>query len=599
MSLHHALMGLAASSSAASIPTSGLIGAWYADEYSSSSRKVIPNAATATPVSTNLLTAPRRLFNNTTYWGQSNCTITDTNATDWNSTANQASTVSGTGFWYLRPSEYSGFAALAAGTYTCAIWAKRAAAAGSDQQFRMSTYNTASSSNFTATTSWQRFTWTFVWGGGNLNLMVMRSIDDATAGQFEISDVHLFAGSSDLGASELPAGHMYLGNGNTDTKPAVSGGVLDLSSAGYALTQLASPQTLTNYTVLAVSAKASAAGSNLQALFSKVQDYTSFTVATSNGTSIGTQFSGTGVGTDGEAWSANDTEYYNRYEFFAETFDGSNHVYTTGKTDTRSIAQAGGSSTVADLWTGCLLNTSITTKNKIVALALYNRALTKAEKETALAALTTRAATSGITVINDERIYVIEGHSIPFGTLATGGSYAVRQFGLTTNPIKGSLRAVAGAQLADLVSRAAAVDAIIPSSGKGSRKYVLSVQIGRNDGGIATATFLASLQSYLAARRAAGWYVILETNLPSTAVSWTAWRTTVNAAIRSWGTGIYYDALMDWDTVGGIGGDSDPGTPDSGSTSATTNYADGTHPNGTGAALMASNFTSLLNTAFA
>jgi hypothetical protein len=164
----------------------------------------------------------------------------------------------------------------------------------------------------------------------------------------------------------------------------------------------------------------------------------------------------------------------------------------------------------------------------IYALACYPKALTDAEILQAYNALKIIAAPT------TPRTVVFEGTSITSGPAALSYAYS---FGANANPsVHGVVAAVSGANLANLVSRAAALDAIIATGPTQTR--MLSVEIGANDLGISAPYnanpngFITALISYLDARRAAGWKVVLHTILPRTEAGQTDGGASMNAKSR-------------------------------------------------------------------
>jgi lysophospholipase L1-like esterase len=589
LSVEHSFaeLGAGAGGGGAVAMPSGALGIWYADQYAATSRKVIPNSIAGTP-SSNLTTAPRMLFNNSNFWNMSGATVTEANATDWNGSLNKASTIVGTGFWYLRPNPFSGGGqgVLSAGRYTIAIWVKRAAAVGVDQQFRMSIYNTLNSGTLTATSTWQRFAYCFTWGGGDMNIMSLRSFDDATGASLEISDAHVFltpaatlgvttsavGATVDPGGAELPAGHMYVGRTQQEATITYGSGVLDMSAGSSSnLVQFGTPQTLTAYTAICVANHvADTTTSAPEPFFSKIEGFDQFSPSVAKGASPDVYWNGIEtIPTDRGLWDP--ATNLNRWEFFAQTFDGSNHTWTRNDFDLVTAAQAGGSVSIQNLfvnaYNGGQGNSGA--KNKFFAWALYPFALTKTQRAAAFASLQARMAgnTPALTV-NSDRILVSEGHSLMYSATfypyvtdnsspaITSGALFARQNATLTNNSGNSL-----------TERAAALNAVLPSS-IGSRKCILTVMIGVNDYTLfTTSAWLTALAAYLDARRAEGWKVVLQSNPDSDRAGFSAWAATVDAATSGW-VGTHCDAYADYRaTVIGTAG----------SSANTTYFTDGTH----------------------
>ena len=219
----------------ASLPA-GALGVWYASNYTASPRPYIPNEitkATNTP-SANLLAGPRRVFANTGVWQTSGTvTITDDAATAPDA-SNEASTATCSGNWSIKTASIVN---LPAGTWTVACNVKRNTV--SDQSFCFTGDNTATRSPVkTATSSWQRFSYTFTTASSlGINRVSLCSIDGVTAANLQICDLELYSGSSDLGPQTL-AGHMYLGSSAYDATPTYAAGELNLSTGGYGMVQM-------------------------------------------------------------------------------------------------------------------------------------------------------------------------------------------------------------------------------------------------------------------------------------------------------------------------------------------------------------------------
>lgn len=546
---------------------SGALGIWYMDQYSST-EKATPNVLDAGAKSSNLFRASRRLFNNIEFWGKVSTTVVDASSTAPDASSD-ASTLSGTGNWYIGPSNNG---TLAAGTYTIACNAKRNA--GSDQVFAFSGNNTGTRSSVkTATSSWQRFSYTFTEGAPfTINRCKLCSSDGATDASLIICDLELYAGSSDLGPWPLTS-HIYWGGSYADTKPSYSAGEMDLgTSGGWGVMQFTSDQAMSAITVIGVVAK-NASGSSYHGMLSKVQTYTDFTAYAELTKRPEFDFSTTSAKSQAAGlWEMQSQGY---------------HVLTLRQTGTATdiflneskvLTEAGtpSSVTLRDLYVGSV--NGITGKHKFSALALYGRSLSDAEVRQAVGVLRSRAALSSLTVLT-ERVYCAEGDSIS-GASASCFPYL---FGANASPVvQGVNYAISGSTLANLTSRATTVDGIIPPN-KGSKKYILSVLIGANDlsGYSSAANYITDLRTYCAARRAAGWLVVVCTILPiDGGTTHNSRRATVNTDITTnFVSGGYADAIAD------LAADATMG-PDNSRTLDGTKWTDATHPSAAGHALL-------------
>jgi len=200
--------------------------------------------------------------------------------------------------------------------------------------------------------------------------------------------------------------------------------------------------------------------------------------------------------------------------------------------------------------------------------------------------------------------YVAEGDSIAAGTVGPWPPFPV-VFGAQHPEVTLNVMAQGGSRLQSsnggvpqVVNRASAVDAA-KAANPGYGKYVLSLLIGVNDavtigeGVDDVNTFLGILSAYCDARRAAGWQVILCTQIGAYATSdavmypkWVAWRSTYDPTARGW-LGSHCDAVADF------ANNATMGPVDAASNNAATYgtqsgyYWDVVHPNAAGQAKLA------------
>lgn len=589
----------------------GASGVWFADEaslpVSAELRAVIPNMATAVAPSANLFGAPKRLFNNATYWTKyGTVTVTDANAVDWRGVANQASTIALSGGAFMRPVGFQagGTDTLPAGRYSCVVIAR----AASSQSWRMTDYgHSTHSGTLTATTSDQAFVWTFDWAGGTIHFFPFDTIDGSTAATLIVSLAGLWStpgratgvttvapGSTGIsGVTDPLAAHMYLGYANTDPKPVISGAAFDQSGGAYGLIQFDQPQALTAFTCIAITQKTAENGA-FGGVFSKVQTYSDLTVSTEYNEA---GYSQNGPGLDQHLLSPSSD--LSRWQAYHEVYDGAKDTLGLNGVGLRGYSVTG-TKTVSDAWSGIVASTGASSKNKLAGMMFWPRALSNSELLTAVNQAKARIAISGLS-LSARKFYIAEGHSIPQGGVLSPRStaYTYQQGPVCSPQINGANFSEAGDAMVHIKTRLAMEVALVTQAVAAGYHPIISVMMGRNDFTLGTTptAYCADISlNYLAPLRAAGAYIILETVLPFTANGGTAWRHSVNTTYRTW-VGTYCDVLMDWDTVTGIGGDDDAGTHDSGSTTPTTNYLDGTHPNATGNALLIPYITALINAA--
>jgi hypothetical protein len=549
-------------------PFSDAIGLWYVDQYQASPPRIANARATTTP-STSLFAAPRNLFANTEWWIGSSTTIADNAAAAPDGTTS-ASSVVGTGNWILHPALTH---TLPAGTYTLAANVKRNT--GSDQQFAFYRGGSAvRSSAQLATSAWQRFNWTFTIGSpSTMNSVGLGSIDGSTAGNIQICDFEMYSGSSDLGPQTF-AKHLYLGGSGFDTRPSYASGVLDLSSNGYGLIQFGASKTLSTFTVQALVSK-TAAGSLYQSILSKVQSYQNFSAMTEF-TAAPYSYVSTANAAQPTQGSGLWVALNKGYHVVTLRYDGTTSDWWLDDVRFLAKAQVLAAVTLTDLFFNITTSTGLYGGDKYAgAVALWDRALTDAEVRSAVTLQQARAAASSVTATSITRALVAEGDSIAASASPSSFAYL---FGPNANPaLHGVVHAVSGSTIATMASRAAIVDAVIPPTRTG-RTFILSVLIGRNDLlSLGTSTWLTNLATYLDARRATGWKVVLCTVLPSTAVGFNAARNTANATLVTW-AGVHADAIADFAADPTMG-------PDAAASNATY-YSDGTHPTAAGQALL-------------
>lgn len=548
----------------------GAIGVWYSTSYQDSPRRVIPNAVSATPVSANLITGPRRVFGHSDLWGIVSGTIT-ANAAAGPDGEVSAAALSGADNWYFRPGRPG---TIPAGTYTLAVDIKRNAA--TDQQFTFCGDYTQlpKSAVQTATAAWQRFAYTFTLPSpGELGRVLIWSATGSGTADILIDNYALYAGTSDLGAEVLD-GHMVLGASGFDASPPVTGGEVDFSTGGWGLVQFAAAHDLTNAATACALIRRDSATS-YEGLLSEIQSYSEFTFASAVADHPHWYFGGVVMSPDQQAgmWHLNGLGYHmlslRRTSTAVELWlDDCRLVSTTGTASTVSIR---------DLFAGIVASVAFTAPYKLHAMGLWDRSLSDTEIGQVLEKFQSTAVAAGLTAGKVQRLLVAEGDSITAGQ--DSAAYAVGAHLSTVTP--GFNYAVLGSNLSHLVARATAVDAVLPADRTG-RTFLLYVLLGANDigSGMTTGqvdTWLTSFSAYLDARRAAGWKVVLGTILPSASADRNTNRNYANPILRTW-VGTHCDALADYAADATIG-------PDSAGAN-TTWFPDGLHPSATYSNLM-------------
>ena len=543
----------------------GALAVWYADTYSAT-RPLVPNSASAVAVSANILSTPRRLFANGNFFDVFSTTVTDNAATGPDG-LNQASTVvmAANGRLLL-----AGGITLTAGTYTLSLYVKRNT--GTDQPFRTS-FDFSQNKSHTATSAWTRVTHTVTVGTGLIDLLICWTPDASTTANIQICDVTLNAGSSDLGAGTLDA-HLMLGKTSLSGVPTYASGWLDCSSGGYGIVQFPATESLTAWTVMAVISKV-AAGTSYQAILSKISDFQNYSAYTEQ--DLAPKFHLNGIERYDQAaglWPL----LSDGPHILTHCYDGTNLYGWLDDVRLYHSAPAGITSSLADLFFAAVNSPGFTTGCKFNSALIADVAWTNTELATAREVLTNRAAASAITITPVDRVYCAEGDSI---TAALNAYPFI--FGPNASPtVFGADVAVGGSTLANLNSRAAALDATLPTNRTG-RKFILSVLIGANDLGSysSAANYITDLAAYCDARRAAGWLLVVCTLLPRAnggdSATFNTRRAVVNPAILTW-VGTHADAVSDFAGNATMGPDA--------AASDTTYYSDGLHPTAAGQAIL-------------
>lgn len=577
---------------------SGALGVWYADSYDSGTAAITNSELSTTP-STNIWRAPRRVFTNSDYWTVFAITAVDNAAIAPDGTTSATTLDIASGQWYVSPANSN--RVYPAGTYTLAINV-RWRGTGS-QNFRLGVFG-AFPAVKTATASWQRFTTTVTSNGSNAIWPMLYTPDDTftNAANFEICDFEFFPGSSDLGPIGAD-GHMYLGQIKGFNAPPVGTGYIDFNGASRrCLIQLPESQSLTTCTVLHISQKVGIGTSaNFQTVLSKLQawnDFSTGNVINSKGPGIRLNSVDGAQTQNGEnLWAVtNDAWFAAAHRFTGTTADS---FIGDVKLRRKTGISAPSAATVADLAVGYLQSTFYS-GDRLAAVAVFPTALTDEQISDALTVMRSRVlANSSIDAPNLTRMLVMEGSSI---TLGTAGFPVGEQFAPNASPlVRGVNVGVGGSQISGLVSRSAALDALLPTARSG-RKFILSVECGANDlgsGTPSTDTFLASLAAYCDARRAVGWTVVVSTILPRTdagdgGTQFNLDRGRANTEIRLWTTGgtiasgIHADAVVDYASNATVGADS--------SSNNTTYYnVDKVHPLTAGYTVMEPIFRATVN----
>lgn len=566
--VHKYKIGLlsSAAQAVAGLPA-GAVGVWYMDQYQATPTPYVPNAASKIAVSQNLMRAPRRLFSSMYYSGNGGPVAVDGVGPGPDGSAGSASSLVATGSFNFEP---NGGITLAAGVYTLAVSAKRNTT--TDQQFGLQYYGVASSPTMTATSAWQRFSWTTTLGAGG----VLPCIAWAAAMNIQICDFTLYAGAVDLGEPALAA-HLYLGL-NSSEVPAYSGASLDFSSGPkVGLIQMLQSETMPAVTAISF-AKKIGSGNSFAPFLSKLQSYTEFTaLVNQNGWP---DFFYGGQNVDGNAFSTP-----SGWHMITSIYNGTNIQVWVDDIKVIDLPRSPSAVNLADLVVGILNGggNQFATDYSYAALALYDRALSAKEVRQAYNVLSARMTKNSNPPALVSKFVVAEGDSI---TAAVYFNSHVKVYGAANSSTVTTVDyASSGAVIGTLAPRAGTIDSLIrPHIG---RKNILTVLIGHNDlNNVANLSqFLIDFAAYCDARRAAGYTVGIGTILTSDPVGFNAARATANTTLRSW-VGVHCDFIIDFDTtVMGVDGNA----------SDTSLFVDGTHPTQAGQNILAAKYTTVVN----
>jgi lysophospholipase L1-like esterase len=526
----------------------GAIGLWYASDYSVTPRPYIRNRMAASTVPKNLLNGSKRMFNESEWYNKHNLTIVD-GVADEDSALNASTITSTNSDWYLARSLTS----LPAGTYTCAVSAKRNT--GSDQVFK---FFIVDCPNFTATSTWQRFNYTFTHAGGAVGFGF---ITTGSGTDIVVSDFELYAGSSDLGP-ELPSvGHLFLDKDAASVNHSHSGSVLSLDAAGsFGFIQFPTAISTDNISVVALVRKVGTSSGYVNSI-SDIHNANKFSarieLAGIPGFAIGSEFSGQMIQRN-NGWDLTDRGWFT----FAHVVEDSVRAiwFDQAKMDTSTTTVT--SATIQDLIVSGLQ--SVYGRGyEFAGLAMWDRTLT--DEETLLAQQVMIEAT-GVTR-GQVRFLIVGGDSL------TGGDtgYPAVFLSHDSPSVLFAIYSLNGGTLADVAPRMASK---IPATRVTGSKYIVSLMVtnGLSD----VSAYLTLLQGVCDDFIADGAIMVLGT-LPPRAetgpnIGFNAKRNAVNTEIRTW-VGTHCHAIFD------LAADATVGTDAAGED--TSLYFDGVHPTAT------------------
>lgn len=517
---------------------------------------------------------PPEVFTSSTAWAPGSFTVTENYTTNPNgdSTASRAVATAGN----KSIGNPSNNLILKAGPYTLSIYVK--SNTGGNQTFRLAIYDGSYhySADLTATTSWQRFGYTYTvptaTASGGVLILSTDSLSNAV-------DVSIWGAKLEEGPSATPLipqrFDLALGTSYAvhSSDPTWTNYGLYMNGSQSALGVISSPVTLAQASLYAVvrwrTGQSPVNSSYLPVLGNEYSASTRIAISGGDGSQLPV-FTFKSSNLRATAATLNDGNWH----LLVGTYDGTTQRLFVDGFELANATTTQTSITMQQVVLGNFNNAGYW-PGDIAYAAIYNTGHSAANIAQNTTFIQEKMSQRGITLASAPKIVVFDGDSISVNPGSTANFPYVAITSLAA-PVPGRSFAVVGSAISDLVSRAASVDALYSAS---RTKNVLFVLIGRNDlPALGTSTWYANLKTYCAARKAAGWTVVIGTLLPSTATGFNALRNTANSLIIAEPLGTYWDAVCRFDQVANMGADGDAAN--------TTYYADGTHPTAAGAALL-------------
>jgi lysophospholipase L1-like esterase len=602
---------------------SGALGIWYAANYNATA-KAIPNSATSTSLQTGMITRnPRGVFDTSKAngngggggWlggGFGGCTVTEKYATGRDGVLAATRAVFSSATSGIR---YRQTLSLLAGTYTMAIdaWTESGTV-----DFFMSKDGETTTVTKTATTTKQQFKYEFTLG--STTTVDLRFCRPTTGnGTVIIDKAYLWNGDTASVPSDISlGGHLFLGNSTRETVTC-TGGELALTSNQVGQIDFDADTTATECTILVVAKRmidyktagagrypflnpnteSSSGGAGGPGASFGFYDNENNLVGNFGSTRQATCYGGTGatrfpVGTCPNLFS---NGQYHVLSFRSELKNRSMWVDDCGLANTHT--DSWGTTTVTSRHFEIGYNQGFDAF-KVVAMAMYPTALSKADQHKAVTYLISKAAESSITVTRPKNLLLAEGDSITVGP--ANNSY-VQQF-LANSAASAfsvyNIGAVGGSMLSTNVSPDLNLSVRLPQHLKGipasltGRKAIATLMFGTNDlaSYVSVAAYLTEYYTYVAQLRALGVTVGICTILAKgpAQVGYAAFNTArnaMNAQLRL-DVGAYFDFLIDFAANATMGTDIAP-------TNLTNFNADQLHPNVTGQGLLEVDYRAAVN----
>jgi lysophospholipase L1-like esterase len=621
-----------AASAAAALPSGAL--AEFNPANFVAATKTIPNSiAVGNPATQSLTILPRRQFaanNNAAYGPNSNLTVVDANALAPDGT-NDASTVTSTaaGSWFLQAfgggsagSSVIASSLVAGNTYTFALSVKWLGTGTG--QFKFGT--DGGQTLFTATSQWQRFTFTTTFTGSNFSVGFFASPDSGTQpANFAIIDFEVFLGPSDLNTTALTLAPQALRNadlrlGLNVGSSVSSGRIVNGSNAFVQSVQTIDPANSTVLYAVKQPGPFSGFADQFEAVLSQIstpqngslwQNFSTGPVINNN---MGLQVSALSVsgnisGSTDEGFANTEAASMagmgNAGSFvmatrFSEGTQSSTFINGVKVQDLNLGAADTGFSPpltptpVNDFWVGTLTNNFPSTYD-IYYLVIFPRVLSDAEVQTATAYIQGKVATNGLT-LSTPRTMMVFGTSITQSVgSASDTGYYVQGGPSFSPPTFGASWGFAGNGLQNMLDQEDALNAQL--AGIPAQEVILSIEMGANDLGngafVGNPTgFLTAYAAFCDRQRALGRKIIVHTVMSrlDTIIGGTQFNldrdNVVNPALKTW-VGVHADALCDIGSDPTMGTDTAPNN--------TTLFQDLVHPTTAGYAIWAPLFVAAVN----
>ena len=531
---------------------------------------------------------PVNLLNDTRYIGdgyptQISATVTDSYTTNTlnGGPASRINSGANTNWFVLRTTQGSG---VPSGTYTIAASVK--SNTGSNQTFQLYANATPSGVALTATTSWQRFKYTFTGSPSGNQIGIA---NNSTAVDLVVTDMELYAGSSDLGPEPLRVGNLYIGQDDFDTTHGtLSGGVADMSATdSFGRFEFVSvPNFASGVTVLAIAEKVTAWNiADINSMFSPIGTGTPFTSDSATLDYGGApQFfwanqSFAGSYLSAAQWLLNGSSWHS----FGKRYDLTNLNTWIDDGIFQQTAQGTGTPpSFTDWWfANIAYHGGYGGKWKFAAMAAWPRNLTNSEMRQAATIMwgSINPATASRQPVN---LIFNFGDSIGGGN----GQYMDQSAPNWTFAAAGYNQVIIALSTWSGTYYPIILQALPPTRVAGSNYTIVYEETHDISGGYVNyggsrTTYLNALSAAFDTARAAGFKVVYCTLLPRTvaaAPTWNTERNIINPIIRGWvgtGPGTHIDAVIDFANDATMGCDA--------CASNTTYYmVDGIHPNGTG-----------------